>query len=236
MISALIFDKDGTLFNFTETWGAWVARVLPLLQPDGAQHGALLQVLGYDPMAQRFAKSSPVIGCTTPEIAALIQPLLPHLTPQAVNDLLNLEARRAPLQPATDLRAVLGGLKSQGLAIGLATNDTEAPARDHLTRAGVLNLFDFIAGCDSGWGGKPAAGQLLAFATAIQTPPDQIAMVGDSLHDLHAARAAGMVAIGVLTGVAEADDLAPHSDVVLPHIGHIAQWLAQRPRQPQRIA
>jgi phosphoglycolate phosphatase len=228
MVQALIFDKDGTLFDFTRTWGAWVMGVLPVIQPDASRHCDLLQVLGYDPAAGRFAKSSPVIGCTTPEIAALIQPLLPHFSPAALNDVLNEQAKGAPLQPAVDLPATLASLRAQGLRLGLATNDTEGPARAHLTRAGVLTMFDFIAGCDSGWGGKPAPGQLLAFAETIAIAPANIGMVGDSLHDLHAARAAGMLAIGVLTGVAERADLAPHADVVLPNIGHIAGWLAQR--------
>jgi phosphoglycolate phosphatase len=228
MVQALIFDKDGTLFDFTLTWGAWVMGVLPVIQPDASRHYDLLQVLGYDPALGRFAKSSPVIGCTTPEIAALIQPLLPHFSPAALNDVLNEQAKGAPLQPAVDLPATLASLRAQGLRLGLATNDTEGPARAHLTHAGVLTMFDFIAGCDSGWGGKPAPGQLLAFAEMTAIPPANIAMVGDSLHDLHAARAAGMLAIGVLTGVAERADLAPHADVVLPDIGHIASWLAQR--------
>ena len=228
MVQALIFDKDGTLFDFTLTWGAWVMGVLPVIQPDASRHFELLQVLGYDPAVGRFAKSSPVIGCTTPEIAALIQPLLPHFSPAALNDVLNEQAKGAPLQPAVDLPATLASLRAQGLRLGLATNDTEGPARAHLTRAGVLTMFDFIAGCDSGWGGKPAPGQLLAFAETIAIAPANIGMVGDSLHDLHAARAAGMLAIGVLTGVAERADLAPHADAVLPDIGHLAGWLAQR--------
>jgi phosphoglycolate phosphatase len=91
----------------------------------------------------------------------------------------------------------------------------------------VLEMFDFVAGCDSGWGGKPAPGQLLAFAQHLGIDPAQAAMVGDSTHDLHAARAAGMAAVAVLTGVAEADELAPHADVVLADIGGIAAWLDQ---------
>jgi phosphoglycolate phosphatase len=50
-------------------------------------------------------------------------------------------------------------------------------------------------------------------------------MVGDSLHDLVAGAAAGMQRIGVLTGMARYEDLAPHADVVLPDIGHIPAWL-----------
>jgi phosphoglycolate phosphatase len=50
-------------------------------------------------------------------------------------------------------------------------------------------------------------------------------MVGDSLHDLRAGRAAGMTTIGVLTGVAGAEELSPSADLILPDIGHLPAWL-----------
>jgi phosphoglycolate phosphatase len=50
-------------------------------------------------------------------------------------------------------------------------------------------------------------------------------MVGDTTHDLAAGRAAGMLRIAVLTGVAEEADLAAEADVVLPDIGHLPDWL-----------
>ncbi|MCV4731927.1 HAD-IA family hydrolase, partial [Escherichia coli] len=92
---------------------------------------------------------------------------------------------------AAPLVEVMARLSGMGLALGIATNDTEAPARAHLRAAGVEEAFGFIAGFDSGWGGKPAPGQLLAFAEALELDPRECAMVGDSLHDLHAAQAAG---------------------------------------------
>ena len=224
-IDAVIFDKDGTLFDFTASWGAWLHGLLPRIAQDGAHQARLADALGYSTAQGRFAKTSPVIAMTTPEIAQVIHPLLPQLSFAALNDVMNAQAQAAPMLPAVDLPAVLGDLRARGLRLGLATNDTEAPARAHLQKAGVLDLFDFIAGCDSGWGGKPAAGQLFAFDKATGADPARCAMVGDSLHDLHAARAASMRAVAVLTGVAEAADLAPHADVVLPDIGHLPRWL-----------
>jgi len=106
------------------------------------------------------------------------------------------------------------------------TNDTEYGARAHLGAAGVLERFDFIAGFDSGHGAKPAPGPLLAFARAVSVAPDRVVMVGDSTHDLIAGRRAGMACIGVLTGTALAEDLAPFADAVLPDIGHLPGWLA----------
>ena len=123
------------------------------------------------------------------------------------------------------LLPLLSGLRARGLRLGLATNDAEAPARAHLAQAGIAAEFEFIAGFDSGHGGKPAPGQLLAFARATGLAPGRIAMVGDSAHDLEAGRRAGMRTIGVLTGVAVAADLAPLADVILPDIGHIPAFL-----------
>ena len=127
--------------------------------------------------------------------------------------------------PAVDLPAVLGALRARGLKLGLATNDTEVPARRHLDGAGVLELFDFVAGCDSGYGGKPAPGQLMAFVAQCGLAPARVAMVGDSLHDLDAGRAAGMKAVAVLTGIATRADLEDHADVVLTNIAGLAAWI-----------
>ncbi len=230
MITAIIFDKDGTLFDFTASWGAWTRGFLDVVATSDGLRADLARVLGYDLLTQTFGKTSPVIAKTTPEIADI---LAPHLDMDivALNAVMNQQAAKAKMQPAVDLRQVLGGLRARGIRLGLATNDTEVPARRHLTDAGVLDLFDFIAGCDSGWGGKPAPGQLLAFAAHLGIDPAQAAMVGDSTHDLFAARAAGMSAVAVLTGVADHTELQPHADIVLSDIGGIADWLDQISRE-----
>ena len=223
MIKAVIFDKDGTLFDFRQSWGAWTAGLLKRLAP--VTRGDLGPVLGFDPVAFSFAPNSAVIASTMFEIADLIAP---HLNGVSMPDLLaimNDLGTSAPMVPAVDLPLVLAGLKAKGLALGLATNDTEDPARAHLAGAKVTHLFDFIAGCDSGYGGKPEPGQLLAFAAHVGLDPAHIAMVGDSLHDLDAARRAGMKAVGVLTGPATRAHLAPHADVVLATLAELGAWI-----------
>jgi phosphoglycolate phosphatase len=119
----------------------------------------------------------------------------------------------------------LTGLRDRGLRLGVATNDSEAPARQHLAAHGITDCFDFIVGYDSGHGPKPGPGMCLAFAAACGIAPGRIAMVGDSRHDLQAGRAAGMRTVAVLTGIAEARDLAPLADAVLPDIGALPDWL-----------
>jgi phosphoglycolate phosphatase len=224
-IRAVIFDKDGTLFDFRKSWGAWTQSLLAKL---GGNPTVLANLLGFDQKAMDFAPDSPVIAMTTPEIAAILHPHLPDLPLADLNDLMNQLSADAPMVPAVDLPNVLGELARRGHALGLATNDTELPARRHLANAGVLDLFSFVSGCDSGWGGKPAPGQLLAFIAQTGLPADQIAMVGDSLHDLEAGRRAGMATVAVLTGIATRADLAPHADVVLHDISALAGWIEAR--------
>lgn len=225
MIDAVIFDKDGTLFDFRSSWGVWVENLMDELSTD-PNHAAILgRVLGYDIATGQFSPTSPVVAMTTPEIAAIVAPHVPGFALSELATLMDQLAQKAPMVPAVDLAAVLGALRARRLILGVATNDTEAAALAHLTGAGVLGAFDFVAGCDSGWGGKPAPGQLMAFAAKTGFAPHRVAMVGDSLHDLHAARAAGMHAVAVLTGVANAASLAPHADVVLDDIAALGGWI-----------
>ncbi|WP_299024029.1 HAD family hydrolase [uncultured Sulfitobacter sp.] len=225
-INGLCFDKDGTLFDFATTWEAWAAAFLLRATEGDTAHAAQVgQAIGFDLDKRKFATDSIVIAGTPQEVTAAIAPFFTHMSEAGLLEMLNEEAALAPQMPAVPLVPLLNGFRAAGLKLGVATNDSEAPARAHLDGAGVTGLFDFIAGYDSGYGGKPAAGQLLAFAAAVDLPPEQIVMVGDSTHDLHAGRTAGMRTVAVLTGGAVADQLAPLADVVLRDIGEIPAWL-----------
>ncbi|WP_050528782.1 HAD family hydrolase [Pseudorhodobacter aquimaris] len=225
MIDGVVFDKDGTLFDFRQSWGVWTDRLLLQIAVDEAHASMLATAIGYDRVARDFRPDSPVIAATAVEIANVLLPLLPGQSLQGLVDRLNAQAQDAQMAPAVPLRAVLAGLRDRGLKLGLATNDTERPARAHLDAHGVLDLFDFIAGYDSGHGAKPGPGMCLAFARETGIDPARAIMVGDSLHDLVAGRAAGMRCVGVLTGIADKAELAPLADVVLPDIGSLGAWI-----------
>ena len=224
MIDGIVFDKDGTLFDFRRTWGGWAESLLREIARDDAQARQMGAAIGYD-LDAGFAPDSPVIAGTPNEIAEFLLPHLPGVEPAALVARMNLLAAQAPLAEVQPLVPLLSGLRERGLRLGLATNDAEAPARAHLGGFGLTGLFDFVAGSDSGHGAKPEPGQLLAFARAMGLDPSRVVMVGDSRHDLMAGRAAGMRTVAVLTGVAEAPVLAPLADVVLPDIGGLPGWL-----------
>ncbi len=225
-IRAVLFDKDGTLFGFEASWGAWTAGMIDELSEGAADRAAALAAaVRYDLATRRFAPDSPVIAATPGEVAARLLPLLPGQDATTLTARLDRLAAAAPMIEAVPLAPLMSGLRRRGLRLGVATNDGAAAAAAHLAAAGLSDSFDFVAGYDSGFGAKPGPGMLLAFAERIGLAPGTVAMIGDSTHDLAAGRAAGMRTVGVLTGPARADDLAPLADRILPDIGHLPRLL-----------
>ena len=224
-IRGVIFDKDGTLFDFHASWGDWAGGLIAELASGDAERMARLAgALRYDLRRRRFAADSPAIAGSPDDVVALMVGHLPGMTAAALRAHINTRAAAAPMVPAVPLAPLLDRLRGDGIRLGVATNDAEAPACAHL--GDVAGRFDFIAGHDSGYGPKPEPGMLTAFARAFRLDPQSVLMVGDSLHDLRAGRAAGMCSAGVLTGPAARDDLAPLADAVLADIGELPGLLA----------
>ena len=218
---AIIFDKDGTLFDFEATWTAALARLLAQLAPD--DDGRAADALGFDPVAGRILPHSVAIAGTSRDTGQALAPVTGHSVDEIVQ-LMDAIAEATRMVPVVDLRLCLGELRRL-CPLAVVTNDSEAPARRHVQEAGLADLISFLAGYDSGHGVKPAPDPLLAAAGALGADPGSVMMVGDSLHDLVAGRRAGMITVGVLTGLAGAEELDAHADVILPDIGHLEGWI-----------
>lgn len=224
---AVLFDKDGTLFDFRGTWDAWAADFLPTLcngKDDVLR--ALAHAIGFDLKARGFLASSVAIAGTNREVSEIMARVLERKDVEALELEMAQSAAKAPLQPVLELAPYLQGLKDGGYKLGVVTNDSEYGAAMHLKTAGVFDHFDFVCGSDSGFGAKPDPDPLLAFCKHVGVDPFHTVMLGDSTHDLQAARAAGIAAIGVMTGIARAAELAPHADAVLTDIGELPEWFA----------
>ncbi len=221
-IEAIIFDKDGTLFDFEATWGGAMVALLGAVA-SGDVRGAAAEALGFDPVGLRFRPDSVAIAGTAEDTGRVLSPIVGRSVDEIVRIMDEIAAVTVPV-PVVELVPCLEGLRAFG-PMGVVTNDSEVPARAHLEGAGIAGMFDFVAGFDSGHGVKPGPGALLACARAFGVASERVLMVGDSLHDLRAGRAAGMACAGVLTGVAGKAELAPFADVVLPDIGHLAEWI-----------
>ncbi len=226
MIEAILFDKDGTLFDFQKTWGGWAAKFLKSLSEDDDDlYEQLSARVRFDLKTQTFLPDSPVIAGTPDEGVNLILPLLPQWSFEDLLAHSNQTAADAPLAEVIPLVPFLDQLARANLTLGVATNDSENSARAHLSAVGAEDKFDRIIGSDSGFGAKPGPGMCLGFAEVTGASVETTLMVGDSLHDIEAGRDAGMVTVGVLTGPAAFEDLSPHADHVLESIADLPALL-----------
>lgn len=233
-IKGLIFDKDGTLFHFGKTWGPWCRAVLAdLTDGDDAQSSDLADAVGYHWASAEFIEGSPIVNGAADEVMQIWKEKLPSKTIHEIAAVCEAQIQNVKAHPVCDLQALSHQLKQSGYRLGIATNDHQAAAEMQLKDAQIWAHFASIIGCDSGHGAKPDPGQILWFANEMGLHPSETAMIGDSTHDLHAGRAAGVgMTIGVLTGPARRETLAPLADLILPDIGHLPDVFSSPPRAP----
>jgi phosphoglycolate phosphatase len=225
-LRGLLFDKDGTLFDFFQTWQpAYEAAAQRLAGGDGELAERLLVLGGRDPATGRLRPDSPLASGSNADISRIWAEAVGHGDAEELNRNLSEDFNAHALRnarPVTDLVNLFGRLKSRGLKLGLATMDSNAAAEAQLLAFGVRRLMDFVCGYDSGFGEKPGPGMVEAFCRAAGLAPGEVAVVGDSPHDLDMARAAGAGrAIGVLTGVSPREVLTLHADLVLESIADL---------------
>jgi phosphoglycolate phosphatase len=212
MIAAILFDKDGTLYDFYRTWGALTEQAALFVAGGDAERARfLMENSGKDPVTGKFAPSSPIAAGSNREIVEVWCGLIQRIDVDEVYRHVAhmfLEHQRNGVEPVLDLDAFFGRLKARGLRLGVATMDSEMAARVAMLRAKATHHLDFICGYDTGHGVKPLGGMVEAFAREVGVALQHLAVVGDSPHDMHMARAgkAGR-AIGVLTGVSPREAL-----------------------------
>jgi phosphoglycolate phosphatase len=212
VIEAILFDKDGTLFDFYRTWGTVTEEAaLIAARGDAEQAAELMRRSGKDPVTGRYLPGSVIASGSNREIAAMWAEILGRTDVDALCDTVQahfLQRQTEVMHPVVDFDSFFKRLKKDGYRLGIATMDSEIAAHQAMDKFGVRQALDFICGFDTGHGTKPGGGMVEAFARMIQLPTSAIAVVGDSPHDMHMARAgkAGR-AIGVLTGVSSSEAL-----------------------------
>ena len=230
-LAGVLFDKDGTLIDFQRTWGPATYAVMHAMSAgDMEQLRRQADALHLSLEDRRFRQSSPFIAGSTSTYGEIWARALGRDDIAAVTALVDDLTKHESLKSMTPIgepKAVLRLLQDAGLRLGVGTNDSEASARRQVAALGLEALIEFVAGYDSGHGSKPKPGMVLAFARHLEVAPHRVAMVGDTMHDLDAARAAGAMAVAVLSGPASPDEISRHADYVVEDISHLPELFAK---------
>lgn len=230
-IRAILFDKDGTLIDFEKSWAGINRQAAAIAAAgDAGLARRLLVACGVDPVTGRTIPDSLFASGTAHEIALRMveegSPLAADALTQALDALFADGASAAV--PLTDLPRLFAQLKSRGLALGIASSDSERAIRRMADSLGFGGDVDFVAGWDSGYGPKPGPGMVLAFSHAVGVAPEHVAVIGDSRHDLEMGRAAGAGAVvGVLSGAGTAQTLVPFADAIIDSVERLRELFAR---------
>lgn len=191
---ALLFDLDGTLIDSIElilgsARHAFTAHGRPAPSDEEWLSGVGIPL---DTMFRRYANGDD-------EVAALIARYREH---QMVH-------HDRLVRCYHGVAETLAILRERGHSMALVTSKSDELARRGMTVAGIAHFIDVIVGCDSCARHKPDPAPVHRALELLGRSPSDAVFVGDSIHDMEAGSAAGVVTIAALWGPFRRDQLAP---------------------------
>lgn len=228
---AILFDKDGTLVDIDATWGPIAFATMHILAHDDPSIvSALVAACRFDTLRMRFHPDMSPADGSCAALAACWSPVLGRRDEPAFCRELDThfgQSLRDDVVPLGRPAALIRDMFDRGLKLGLIANDVESTLRAQAAHLGLARHLDFFAGRDSGFGSKPGAGMVVAFAARYAISPERIAVVGDTMEDILSAHAAGAQAIAVRSGINKREDIGLHADHVIATIDDLPQLLGR---------
>jgi phosphoglycolate phosphatase len=219
----IVFDLDGTLIDSARDVGAAVNRVLADHRLDPLDDTTLRTLMGEGGRV-RTRKAFALRGVTLDDATLSAR----------VRDFIRYYAER----PVVHTRAydgvaeTLDRLVAAGVRLAICTNKYEDSARDVLQRLGLMAVIADVAGADTFDVRKPDPGHVLKLLARMGADRAAAAMVGDSVHDVHAGQRAGLPTVAVSWGYTETPARQLGADAVVERFADIPAALAnlRRPK------
>jgi phosphoglycolate phosphatase len=206
MVPTLIFDLDGTLVDTAPDLLNAANAVLAQRGRSAIDPATLHHMVGFGAKSlinQAFAATG---GEPLPEeMPALVELFLAHYGAHLADH----------SRPFAGVKETLDGLKEKGAILGVLTNKPHAMAEPLLERLGLASFFTAIYGAGFKSYVKPDPRIFHDVVAAAGGSSDFAVMIGDSVTDLHTARAAGAPCILMSYGYTPVPAASLGADIVL---------------------
>ena len=222
----IVFDLDGTLVDTTDLILASCAHTFERHLGGVPPRATLVGTFGRS-LPEVLLEVAKEAGVADPqgEAAAMLA------TYRAHNDEMHDEL----IRPFPGIEELLASLAGQRVRLGVVTSKRERSARRGLARYGLESRFDVFVFHDDTVRHKPDPEPLRVGCRRAGVPAAASAYVGDSVHDIAAGRAAGMVTIAALWGPFPPEDLeAAGPDALAPTPADVVTVLERLPTGTER--
>jgi beta-phosphoglucomutase len=185
-LAGVIFDMDGVLVLTEQAhWQSWLA----VAKPRGVklEYAAFLSCFGR-------INSDCVPILFGPDITIAEYREIADRKESAFRDII-----RADMPLAPGIRSLLAELKSYGKRLAIGSSAPPENVNLVLDSGNIRSFFDAVVDGNQVQRGKPAPDVFLRAAFLMNVPPAECAVIEDAPTGIHAAVAAGMLAIAVTT-------------------------------------
>lgn len=238
-LKGIIFDKDGTLFDYAQVWEEVLKEGI-----DNAFHSmgksehlrakqAMLKMIGIDESGNCLPKGL----VFTHRHASIMRKFLLYCATYRINAIKAFKSYHYSVKHSEILlteklskmdfslqQSIFQNLKQQGYKIGIITSDNASSTSLFLSLMGLQPFIDFVASRDSHYKRKPHPQAFHEFCNTFNLQTREVAMVGDTLTDMiFAKRAKAGYIIALLSGSNDSKRLLKISDALYPDISHLQE-------------
>jgi phosphoglycolate phosphatase len=217
LVKAVVIDLDGTLLD---TVGDLASAA-----------NSMRSELGYAPLDPELIKTFVGKGIVN-LVARALADGRDNLDQAALNAAVAVFERHYALcltatsRPYPGAKKGLEALRAKGLRLGCITNKATRFTQPLLESAGLVGFFEIILSGDSLPRKKPDPLPLLHAARFFNVEPRELLLIGDSVNDVQAARAAGCPVFVVPYGYNEGQDIRALSyDALIAGLDEAAQFV-----------
>ena len=195
MIKAVIFDLDGTLVNSLEDLAISTNYALNLFGFPTHETDKYKYFIG-DGMQKLIERVLPEDNRDSETKTKVFDAFINYYSKHYLDKTVAYDG----------IHNVIKTLKQDGIKIAVVSNKADKMAKIVVEKI-FANIFDFVVGKRDGYPTKPDPKLTLEVIDILGVNPQECAFVGDSGMDMAAAKNSGCLAVGVLWGFRESQEL-----------------------------